>query len=40
MTLKKTAIAVDLMGGDNSPHKTLKGVEIFSNQNECIPGST
>ena len=36
MTLDKTTIAVDLMGGDNSPYKTIKGVEIFSNQNDQV----
>ena len=33
MAIKKTTIAVDLMGGDNSPYKTIKGTEIFSKQN-------
>ena len=32
----KTTIAVDLMGGDNSPYKTLKGTEIFSNNNSNV----
>ena len=36
MTLDKTTIAVDLMGGDNSPYKTIKGAEIFSNQNDQV----
>ena len=33
MAKKLTTIAVDAMGGDNSPYKTLKGVEIFSQKN-------
>ena len=33
MTIGKTTIAVDVMGGDNSPYKSLTGVEIFSNKN-------
>ena len=36
MSIKKTTIAVDLMGGDNSPYKTLKGAEIFSAQNNQV----
>ena len=32
----KTTIAVDLMGGDNSPFKTLKGVEIFCSTNKDV----
>ena len=30
MSKNKTTIAVDAMGGDNSPYKVLKGVEIFN----------
>ena len=30
---KKISIAIDAMGGDNSPHKTLEGVKIFLQQN-------
>ena len=26
---KKISIAIDAMGGDNSPEKTIKGVQIF-----------
>ena len=26
---KKIKISIDLMGGDNSPHKTLKGIDLF-----------
>ena len=29
MNSSKTTIAVDVMGGDNSPFKTLKGIENF-----------
>ena len=29
MSYKDISIAVDAMGGDNSPYKTLKGIEIF-----------
>ena len=36
MSVKKTTITVDLMGGENSPYKTLKGTEIFSSQNKDI----
>ena len=33
MSKKLTTIAVDAMGGDNSPYKALKGVEIFLKKN-------
>ena len=36
MTIDKTTIAVDLMGGDSSPYKTIKGAEIFSIQNDQV----
>ena len=29
MCSDQITIAVDAMGGDNAPYKTLKGVEIF-----------
>ena len=29
MTNHKITLAVDAMGGDNSPYKSLKGIEIF-----------
>ena len=31
-----TTIAVDAMGGDNSPYKALKGVEIFLQSNPKV----
>ena len=31
---KKISIAIDAMGGDNSPDKTIQGVSIFINKNE------
>ena len=33
MSIGKTIIAVDAMGGENAPYKNLKGVEIFSKNN-------
>ena len=33
MSMGKTTIAVDVMGGENAPYKNLKGVEIFSKIN-------
>ena len=30
---KKITIAIDAMGGDNSPDKTIKGIEIFIKKN-------
>ena len=30
---KTIAIAIDAMGGDNSPDKVIKGIKIFLNQN-------
>lgn len=33
MSYNLTTIAVDVMGGDNSPYKSLKGVEIFQLNN-------
>ena len=29
---KKITIAIDAMGGDNSPDKTIEGVKIFLNK--------
>ncbi len=31
---KKISIAIDAMGGDNSPDKTIEGIKIFLNKNE------
>lgn len=36
MSERLTTIAIDAMGGDNSPYKVLKGTEIFSNKNPKI----
>ena len=33
---KKITIAIDAMGGDNSPNKTLNGVGIFLKENKFI----
>ena len=30
MSDRQITIAIDAMGGDNSPYKSLKGAEIFS----------
>ena len=30
---KKISIAIDAMGGDNAPEKTLKGVKLFLEKN-------
>ena len=30
---KKISIAIDAMGGDNSPDKTIEGVKFFLNHN-------
>jgi Fatty acid/phospholipid biosynthesis enzyme len=30
MNTNNTTIVVDAMGGDNSPYKVLKGIEIFN----------
>ena len=30
---KKIAIAIDAMGGDNSPDKTIKGIKLFLEKN-------
>ena len=30
MNINNTTIVVDAMGGDNSPYKVLKGIEIFN----------
>tara|TARA_B110000116_G_C16787555_1_gene561822 strand:- start:749 stop:1762 length:1014 start_codon:yes stop_codon:yes gene_type:complete len=37
MSINNTTIAVDAMGGDNSPFKCLKGIEIFSNTHPDVP---
>ena len=31
---KKISIAIDAMGGDNSPDKTIEAVKIFINENK------
>ena len=31
---KKISIAIDAMGGDNSPHKTMEGIKIFVDKNK------
>ena len=33
---KKIIIAIDAMGGDNSPNKTIKGVQLFLNKYKLI----
>ena len=36
---KKISIAIDAMGGDNSPDKTMKGIKLFlikTNKNDFI----
>ena len=30
---EKISIAIDAMGGDNSPNKTIKGVKLFIDKN-------
>ena len=30
----KVKISIDLMGGDNSPEKTLKGIDLFVKKNK------
>ena len=36
MNENQISIAVDVMGGDNSPEKTIKGCEIFLNNNSNV----
>ena len=36
MNQNQITIAVDAMGGDNSPEKTIKGCEIFLNNNSNV----
>ena len=36
MSDRQLTIAIDAMGGENSPYKTLKGSEIFSQHNQHI----
>ena len=31
---KKISIAIDAMGGDNSPDKTIEGIKIFLDKNK------
>ena len=33
---KKILIAIDAMGGDNAPDKTIQGVQIFLSKNKNI----
>ena len=33
---KKVNIAIDLMGGENSPDKTIDGIELFIRRNKSI----
>ena len=30
---KKISIAIDAMGGDNAPDKTIKGIKLFLDKN-------
>ena len=32
--IKKISIAIDAMGGDNSPNKTIEGIKLFLNKNK------
>ena len=32
--LKKISIAIDAMGGDNSPDKTIEGIKFFLDKNK------
>ena len=36
MNLNHITIAIDAMGGDNSPNKVIKGCEIFLNDNKAV----
>ena len=36
MSDRQITIAIDAMGGEDSPFKTLKGAEIFSNKNPKV----
>ena len=36
MNDNKVKISIDLMGGENSPKKTLQGIEIFIKRNKNI----
>ena len=31
---KKVKIAIDMMGGENSPDKTIEGIELFIKRNK------
>ena len=33
---KKISIAIDAMGGDNSPDKVIEGIKIFLDKNKSI----
>ena len=34
--LDKVKISIDVMGGDNSPYKTLEGLNLFAKRNQNI----
>ena len=36
MNQNHITIAIDAMGGDNSPNKVIKGCEIFLNDNKAV----
>ena len=36
MSKRQITIAIDAMGGENSPYKILKGIEIFLNINNDV----
>ena len=36
MSTRQLTIAIDAMGGENSPFKTLKGSEIFSTNHQNV----
>ena len=36
MSTRQLTIAIDAMGGENSPFKTLKGSEIFSTNHKNV----
>ena len=33
---KKVNISIDMMGGENSPDKTIDGIEIFTKRNKNL----
>ena len=36
ITENKFKISIDLMGGDNSPQKTIEGIDLFVKRNKNI----